>query len=91
MVYLATPMKTSLDHLPPAKRDPIAAIAALLQAGAPVEILILFGSYARGDWVDDPLTKYVSDFDVRSVSHKWQCQGLGTGMRKEGKEASLIT
>jgi hypothetical protein len=28
---------------------------------------------------------------VRSVSHKWQCQGLGTGMRKEGKEASLIT
>ena len=86
MVYVATPMKTSLDHLPPAKRDPIAAIAALLQAGAPVEILILFGSYARGDWVDDPLTKYVSDFDVRSVSHKWQCQGLGTGMRKEGKK-----
>jgi len=67
MVYLATPMKTSLDHLPPAKRDPIAAIAALLQAGAPVEILILFGSYARGDWVDDPLTKYVSDFDIAAI------------------------
>jgi len=91
MVYVGVTMKMSLDHLPPAKREPIAAIASLLQAGAPVEMLILFGSYARGDWVDDPLTKYVSDFDVRSVSHKWQCQGLGTGMRKEGKEASLIT
>ena len=84
-------MKTGLDHLPAPKREPITAIAALLEKGALVEMIILFGSYARGDWVDDPLTKYVSDFDVRSVSHKWQCQGLGTGMRKEGKEASLIT
>jgi predicted nucleotidyltransferase len=54
-------------------------------------MIILFGSYARGDWVEDLPNQYLSDFDVRSVSHKWQCQGLGTGMRKEGKEASLIT
>jgi len=46
----------------------------------PANILLRF--------IEDPL---LSDFDVRSVSHKWQCQGLGTGMRKEGKEASLIT
>jgi predicted nucleotidyltransferase len=84
-------MKTDLDHLPAHKRDLITAIAGLVQGGAPVEMLILFGSYARGDWVEDPVGGYVSDLDVRSVSHKWQCQGLGTGMRKEGKEASLIT
>jgi len=83
-------MKTGLDHLPPQKRELITAIAELVTT-ARVEMVILFGSYARGDWVEDPLTGYVSDIDVRSVSHKWQCQGLGTGMRKEGKEASLIT
>lgn len=84
-------MKISLDHLPVHKREQIAAIAAVVQESAPVEMIILFGSYARGDWVEDLPKGYFSDFDVRSVSHKWQCQGLGTGMRKEGKEASLIT
>jgi hypothetical protein len=24
--------------------------------------VVLFGSYARGDWVDDPVGGYVSDF-----------------------------
>jgi predicted nucleotidyltransferase/HEPN domain-containing protein len=60
-------MKTSLDHLPEAKRGQIAAIAALLQAEAPVEMVILFGSYARGDWVEDPENLYFSDFDLLAV------------------------
>jgi predicted nucleotidyltransferase/HEPN domain-containing protein len=60
-------MKTSLDHLPEAKRERIAAIAALLQAEAPVEMVILFGSYARGDWVEDPENVYFSDFDILAV------------------------
>jgi predicted nucleotidyltransferase/HEPN domain-containing protein len=60
-------MKTSLDHLPEAKRERIAALAALLQAEAPVEMVILFGSYARGDWVEDPENVYFSDFDLLAV------------------------
>ena len=60
-------MKTSLSHLPEPARERIAAIAALLQAEAPVELVILFGSYARGDWVDDPETGYRSDFDLLAV------------------------
>jgi predicted nucleotidyltransferase len=84
-------MKTSLDHLPEQKRAQLRAITSIFCEGAPLEMLILFGSHARGDWVEDPETGYRSDWDVRSVSHKWQCQGLGTGMRKEVKEASLIT
>jgi HEPN domain-containing protein/predicted nucleotidyltransferase len=60
-------MKTSLDHLPEPKRAQIAAIAALLQAEAPVEMVILFGSYARGNWVEDLATGYRSDFDLLAV------------------------
>jgi hypothetical protein len=37
-------MKTDLDHLPAREREPIAAIASLIQASAPVEMIILFGS-----------------------------------------------
>jgi hypothetical protein len=42
-------MKTGLDHLPQHKRDQILVIAALIQASAAVEMIILFGSYARGN------------------------------------------
>jgi len=60
-------MKTDLDHLPPHKREQIKAIAALVQARAPVEMIILFGSYARGDWVEDLVNAYLSDFDVMVI------------------------
>lgn len=40
-------MKTDLDHLPAREREPIVAIAALIQASAPVEMIILFGSIPR--------------------------------------------
>lgn len=60
-------MKTGLDHLPKHKREQIAAIAALIQANAPVEMIILFGSYARGDWVEDLANGYFSDFDLMVV------------------------
>ena len=26
--------------------------------------IILFGSYARGDWVEDPVGRYFSDYDL---------------------------
>lgn len=54
-------MKTSLDHLPEHKREQINAVAAFLKASAPIEMLILFGSYATGRWVEDLATLYVSD------------------------------
>ena len=70
-------MKTSLDHLPEAKRERLAAILALLQAEAPVEMVILFGSYARGNWVQDPATGYRSDFDLLAVVATEQVAGNG--------------
>ena len=74
-------MKTSLEHLPPRKRRELARVVEILheefddavklatserkKRGRILKI-ILFGSYARGDWVDEPHTKkgYRSDYDI---------------------------
>ena len=73
-------MKTSLEHLPHRKQKQLADVTATLCAMAPVEMVILFGSHARGDWVDDPVGThtgetweddpsggYFSDFDILAV------------------------
>ena len=60
-------MKTSLDHLPPHKRNQLATITAMLRESAPVEMVILFGSYARGNWVEDLPGGYFSDYDLMVI------------------------
>jgi predicted nucleotidyltransferase/HEPN domain-containing protein len=75
-------MKTSLEHLPETKRRELARVVEILfaefeaaTAGGQSEVkrqaqilkVILFGSYARGDWVDDPVGGYVSDYDLLVV------------------------
>jgi uncharacterized protein len=57
-------MNTSLDHLPPRKRDQLGSLAGLLREAGPVEMIVLFGSHARGDWVEDAETGYESDYDL---------------------------
>ena len=47
-------MKTSLSHLPQRKKAELARITATIRQSAPQsEMIILFGSYARGDAVED--------------------------------------
>jgi uncharacterized protein len=75
-------MKTSLEHLPEIKRRELARAVEILFAEFEAAIaggqqdfkrqgqilkVILFGSHARGDWVDDPAGGYVSDFDLLVV------------------------
>ncbi|TIR18324.1 MAG: HEPN domain-containing protein [Mesorhizobium sp.] len=77
-------MKSSIDHLPPPKqRELTRTVEVLLEEfddalkGATADFkkrgrilkIILFGSYARGGWVDEPHTKkgYRSDFDLLVV------------------------
>src|SRR5512147_1488199 len=60
-------MKTSLDHLPQHKREQLAAITKMLCESAPVEMVILFGSYARGNWVEDLVHAYYSDYDLMVI------------------------
>ncbi|MDV3455871.1 HEPN domain-containing protein [Sphingomonas sp. HF-S4] len=75
-------MKTDLDHLPDRKRRELEHVVKVLfeefqdalagrnaphrKAGRILKI-ILFGSYARGDWVEDPVGGYFSDFDLLVV------------------------
>ncbi|WP_341633295.1 HEPN domain-containing protein [Sphingomonas agri] len=79
-------MKTSLEDLPDGKRRELAHVVDVIREGFAEAIahrtmdrfrngkilkIILFGSYARGDWVDDPVGRYFSDFDLLVVvSHE---------------------
>ena len=48
-------MKKSLAHLPQAKADEVKLIAEKIRSLAQdVQMVILFGSYARGDFKDGP-------------------------------------
>jgi uncharacterized protein len=75
-------MKSNLDHLPDAKRHELAFVVDCLRKGFAFAIarrtmprlrggrllkIILFGSYARGDWVEDPVGRYFSDYDLLVV------------------------
>lgn len=60
-------LKTSLDHLQPAHQARVRAAAEAIRREAPVDKIILFGSYARGDQVRDPLGGYFSDLDFLVV------------------------
>lgn len=60
-------MKTSLDHLPPRKQEELRAVTEVLREGAPLGMLVLFGSHARGDWVEDPQGGYFSDYDLLAI------------------------
>ena len=75
-------MRTDLDHLPSAKRRDLERIVEILFAefddakaiatqdwkkqGRILKI-VLFGSFARGDWVADPKGGYFSDYDILVV------------------------
>lgn len=75
-------MRTDIDHLPGQKQQELQAAvrilfeefaAAIGNTTAPwkkqgrILKVILYGSYARGDWVDDPVGGYKSDYDLLVV------------------------
>ncbi len=74
-------MRTGLDHLPAQKRREIERVVQIIfeefedalalakhqwKKKGRIEKIILYGSYARGGWVDEPYTAkgYQSDFDL---------------------------
>ncbi|MGZ8284166.1 MAG: HEPN domain-containing protein [Allosphingosinicella sp.] len=75
-------MKTDLDHLPEGKQRELALVVRILfeefeavtarasqqwKKGGRILKVVLYGSYARGDWVDDPIGGYKSDYDILVV------------------------
>ncbi len=79
-------MKKRLDHLPAGKRHELKFVVEVVREGFAQAVahrtaqrlregkilkIILFGSYARGDWVEDPVGRYFSDYDLLVVvSHE---------------------
>ncbi len=75
-------MKTSIDHLPPRKQVELRRVVEVIRESFAEAVstrraerlkngkilkIILYGSYARGDWVHDPVGRYFSDFDLLIV------------------------
>lgn len=78
-------MRNDLDHLPAKQQDELHRAVQILmeefekaialgnqnwKRGGKIYKIILFGSYSRNDWVDEPANGYQSDFDLLIiVSH----------------------
>jgi HEPN domain-containing protein/predicted nucleotidyltransferase len=60
-------MQRSLDHLPRNKQNTIRAIVQIIRDAVEVEMVILFGSFARGDYVEDRGKQFFSDYDLMVV------------------------
>jgi predicted nucleotidyltransferase/HEPN domain-containing protein len=75
-------MKSDLDHLPQSKQRELAHVVRVLfeefdaahalgtqkwKKQGRILKLVLYGSYARGGWVDDPIGGYKSDYDILIV------------------------
>ena len=66
-------MNELVNHLPKTKQDELHLLTELLSTFKDVEMVILFGSYARGNWTEDRYVEkgityeYRSDFDILVV------------------------
>jgi predicted nucleotidyltransferase len=75
-------MRRDLDHLPTTKQRELSHVVRVLfeefeetlkRATQPwkkqgrILKLVLYGSYARGDWVEDAVGGYTSDYDILIV------------------------
>jgi predicted nucleotidyltransferase/HEPN domain-containing protein len=54
----------TISHLPAIKQRQLDDIVGIIRDMADVERVILYGSHARGDWVDDPAGGFFSDYDL---------------------------
>jgi HEPN domain-containing protein/predicted nucleotidyltransferase len=78
-------LKTSIDFLPEHKQQELIAIRDHIIRTFEPEMIILFGSYARNEWVEDRYMEghityeYKSDFDILVISK------VELGPRRNGK------
>ncbi len=65
-------MRISLEHLPEHKQDELRNVTEIIREQADPGMIILFGSHARGDWVEELAEdgvnyQYQSDFDILAI------------------------
>jgi predicted nucleotidyltransferase/HEPN domain-containing protein len=90
-------MKTSLEHLPQKKQNEIKIVKDIICDLIDAQFVILFGSYARGDWVEDRTVgndnnvyEYKSDYDILIVTkNPRRCERDDCPKRIEDKAAKL--
>ncbi len=91
-------MKKSLAHLPKHKRDELRRVKEIILDACPTALMIiLFGSHARGDWVEDRhiedgvLYEYMSDFDILVIVRSNRIvNSLDTWRRAEARAHRLV-
>jgi predicted nucleotidyltransferase/HEPN domain-containing protein len=91
-------MKKSLRHLPKHKRDELKRVTEIILDECPtVLMIVLFGSHARGDWVEDRhiedgiLHEYLSDFDILVIVRSYKiANSLDTWRHAEARAHRLV-
>ena len=76
-------MRKDVDHLPVVQQEELARVTQILldefgvaiaratqpwKKNGKIQAIILFGSYSRTDWVDEPENGYQSDFDILVIA-----------------------
>jgi len=101
-------MRTDLDHLPATKQRDLERIVEVIfdefreatenatgpRKGARILKVILFGSHARGDWVDATLSanQYKSDYDILVIVSQSELTDRATyWMKAEERLIGLVT
>jgi HEPN domain-containing protein/predicted nucleotidyltransferase len=94
-------LKTTFKHLPEIKRYELSIIKRTILENCPdIEMIILFGSFARGDWVEDKYQEghityeYKSDFDLLLIfNHEGQANSVSLKQKLEKliREANVKT
>jgi len=89
-------MKTSIEHLPDDKQRQLQIITETIpKIKSEVEMIILFGSYARRDWVaekaeDGVHYKYHSDFDILLITPDGESAVIMEASSLRGKIRGMI-
>jgi predicted nucleotidyltransferase/HEPN domain-containing protein len=95
-------MRKSLSHLPERKQDELRKITGLILEIFPggVEMIILFGSHARGNWVEHRYVEerivyeYKSDYDILVIVdsvYKFQHRGYDLKVQERAAEITRTT
>ena len=86
-------MRRSLAHLPKQKKQELQRIAETIVEMVPsTQMVILFGSHARGDWVEDRYEQdgrtyeYMSDYDIMVVTDSYNVADSTSVWSKVEKE-----
>jgi uncharacterized protein len=89
-------LKTSLSHLPEHKQKELKELIAMIVELMVPDFVILFGSYARGNWVEDRYVEegityeYKSDYDILVVTETKYKDGLEDKWRATEKKAAAM-